>query len=95
MDNETDITHQLKLKIISNYLLKTQIKVMCMKRRTISRLEEMSHIQHIMTLQNIDTNKDLKFLTENFQEYIHPHKIKANLEEDEDQELMTELEAKL
>lgn len=38
MDQESEIIDQLKQMIIRNYLLKIQIKVMCMKRRMISIL---------------------------------------------------------
>ena len=51
--------------IIRNYLLKIQIKVMCMKRRMMNLLGKKKHIHHIMALQDIDKDRDLKFLTEN------------------------------
>lgn len=54
MEEENDITMQLKQYIIRSYLMKTQIKVQCMKKRIIKLIGNRSHFQQMMHLQDID-----------------------------------------
>lgn len=68
LQNYPEISQQVKQRVVTDYFLKVQLRVLSKKNQTIRNLRNRADVQQILTVTDLDKSKMKLFLTSQFHE---------------------------